>query len=231
MARAAVLGLSLCALLAVAIFWQAPPPRAPRDRIAPADAPATGPITALAFGTSLTARARWPSEAGQALAACGLDTEVAVLARPGDGSADAMAQLDRDRSGRSRLAFVEFAINDADLIDGVSQAKSLANHRAFLAAIRVRHPGIAIVLVTTNPVAGLQRLKRPKLMAYDDLYLRLAEETGASLFDGTARWGALADAAAALPGGLHPDPAVEAGLYVRPLTAIVAAALGRDCGT
>lgn len=230
MARAAFLtGLVLIILAAAAVFRQAPEPAGPRDRVVPAGGPAPESLAAVAFGTSLTERARWPAALGPGLARCGFsDVSVTVRARPGAGSAEGLAMVGSEGSGPYQLAFVEFAVNDADLLDGVSRQRSLDATREIIRAIRARHPGIAVVLLTTNPVAGLQRLKRPRLMDYDDLYPRLAEEEGVSLFDGTARW-ARVDRAVALPDGLHPEPTIEAALYTGPLSRLVAAIFGRTC--
>lgn len=229
MVRAAVLGLLLATLVAVAVPWPAPPPAAPRDVVVLADNPPNPPFAALAFGSSLTLRAKWPAGIARALADCGIPIDVTVVARPGHGSPDAGRQLDAAPGEAFHLAFVEFAINDADLLDGVSRATSLANHRAFLAAVRDRYPGIAVVLITTNPVSGLQRLKRPTLRSYYDLYPILAAEAGASLFDGVSRWSLAAGRKGALPDGLHPDPQVEADLYKAPLAGLVARVFGRHC--
>ena len=103
------------------------------------------------------------------------------------------------------------------------------DYRAIIRALRSRHPDIAIVLLTTNPVAGLQRLKRPKLMAYGDIYVQLAAGEGVSLFDGTARWLDEGSGGQALVDGLHPEPGLEARLYARPLAETVARIFGRSC--
>lgn len=171
------------AVAAVLVFRQAPPPERPRDRVVAAAIPDAERLSIVAFGTSLTQRALWPERLGTALRDCGFrEAAVTVRARPGAGSAEGLALIGSDAARPRHLALIEFAINDADLVDGVSRGTSLANHRAMIAALRARHPGIAVLLVTTNPVAGLQRLKRPKLMAYDDLYPRLAGEMGAKSF-------------------------------------------------
>ncbi|MCB2114963.1 MAG: SGNH/GDSL hydrolase family protein [Rhodobacteraceae bacterium] len=229
MRRVGLLAGLVLAAGALLLFRQAPEPAGPRDRIAATGGTPPERLAAVAFGTSLTARARWPETLKAGLEPCGFqDVSVTVRARPGAGSGEGLDLVGSEGPGPYQLAFVEFAINDADLWDGVSRQESLENTRAILRAIRDRHPGIAVVLVTTNPVAGLQRLKRPRLMAYDDLYLRLAEEEDVSLFDGTARW-AGTNRDAALPDGLHPEPTIEAALYTGPLSRLVAAIFGRSC--
>lgn len=231
MARWPVAALLLCCAVAAAgVFRQAPPPERVRDRIVTAALPGAERLSIVVFGTSLTGRALWPGRLGAALRDCGFrGASVTVRARPGAGSAEALAMIANDGAEPRDLALIEFTVNDADLVDGVSRATSLANHRAMIAALRARHPGIAVLLMTTNPVAGVQRLKRPKLMAYGELYPQLAEEEGASLFDGTARWVSAPPWRQALPDGLHPDPEVEAAHYTRPLANLVARIFGRTC--
>ncbi len=224
----AVVALSGLAAAAL-VFLQPPLPGQPRDRVVAAVQADPGRLAIVAFGTSLTRRALWPERLAAALEECGFpDVAVTVRAEPGAGSAQGLAMIAGEDVRSYDVALIEFAVNDADLVDGVSRGTSLANHRAMIAALRERHPGIAVLLITTNPVTGLHRLKRPRLLAYGDLYPRLAAEEGASLFDGTARWagGVPPDA---LPDGLHPDPAVEAALYAPPLAGIVARIFGRTC--
>lgn len=192
--------------------------------------PETDRIEVLALGTSLTARALWPARLERALADCGFTAaHVTVSARPGAGSGEGPALVAAAGPGPFDVALIEFAVNDADLWDGVGKAASVANHRQTIRALRARHPDLAIVLVTTNPVAGLQRLKRPGLMAYNDLYIRLAQEENTSLFDGAARWVGATPSRTWLTDGLHPDPEAEAALYTQPLAAIVAGIFGRSC--
>lgn len=221
---AAALGLA-----ATAVLLLQPPPATPRDRVVPAVQADPARLSVVAFGTSLTRRALWPDRLAALLEECGFpDVAVTVRGEPGAGSAEGLAMIAGADVASHDLALIEFAVNDADIVDGVSRGTSLANHRAMIASLRERHPGIAVLLLTTNPVTGLHRLKRPRLMAYGDLYPRLAVEEGTSLFDGTARW-AEGVPAGALPDGLHPDPAVEAALYAPALAGIVARIFGRSC--
>ena len=181
MARTGVLAALLLGLGAALLLRQAPAPETPRDRIAPvpptAALAAGDRIAAIALGTSLTARALWPERLERVLAACGFAAApVTVMARPGADSGEGPALVAAAGPGPYHLAFIEFAINDADLWDGVSRSESLANHRRIIRDLRSRNPDVAVVMVTTNPVSGLQRLKRPRLMAYNDLYVRLAGE-------------------------------------------------------
>ncbi len=225
---AALAGLLFLTGLVAAVFWQAPPPSAIRDRVAPVAATEPDQIFLTVFGSSLSKRAIWPRQlrlqwCGRGVAA------IEIWAEAGAGSDEGLAIVEGHRTKRRDVAILEYAINDADLIDGVSRATSKDNHRKMIATLRERYPGIVIILMATNPVTGLQRLKRPKLMAYYDDYAALAEELDVSFFDGTARWRQADPGPEALPDGLHPDPATEAEIYAVPLREMIVRALRRTC--
>lgn len=180
------------------------------------------------YGSSLSKRAVWPRQLR--LQTCGgrvASTE--IRAEAGAGSDEGLVIVEEHRTKRRDVAILEYAINDADLFDGVTRATSKDNHRKMIATLRERYPGIVIILMATNPVSGFQRLKRPKLMAYYDDYAALAEELDVSFFDGTARWVEANPGSDALPDGLHPDPATEAEIYAAPLREMIASALRRTC--
>ncbi len=224
----ALAGLILLTGVATTVFWQASPPSAIRDRVAHVAAAEQDEIFLTVFGSSLSKRAVWPRQLR--LARC--DRGVAsteIRAEAGAGSDEGLAIVEGHRTKRRDVAILEYAINDADLIDGVSRATSKDNHRKMIATLRERYPGIVIILMATNPVTGLQRFKRPKLMAYYDDYAALAEELDVSFFDGTARWLEASPGPDALPDGLHPDPASEAEIYVAPLREMIVRALRRTC--
>lgn len=229
MLRGLILAGSVALIVAGALaVWPAPPPTTIRDRVAPVAAVGHREIFLTVFGSSLTKRAVWPRALG--LQRCGgsvAATEIRSVA--GAGSDEGLAIVARHQGRRRDVAILEYAINDADLIDGVSRTRSRDNHRRIIATLRERHPGIVVILMATNPVTGLQRLKRPKLMAYYEDYAALADELDVSFFDGTARWIAADPGPAALPDGLHPDPAIEAEIYAGPLRELIVRALQRTC--
>lgn len=176
-----------------------------RSAIPPFEDPAR-PAQILAFGTSLTARAPWPEDLGDTLSAClGHPVQMARVAQNGMGSAWALEQLDRVIAARPDLVLVEFAINDADLLDGVSLRRSRAQHADLLAGLRRALPDTRVLLMTMNPVSGpLRHLQRPRLGAYYGMYHELAAAHGAGLADLYPRW--QASGPADLPDGLHPAP-------------------------
>lgn len=207
---------------------------APRDLIRPAQRQIPdGRIDLLVIGTSLSHRALWPERlAGQALGCGWIIEPVHVVAQPGAnvsraGSliADSVART----GGNIDIAVMEFAINDADLFDGLTRRQARNTWISAIAQLRESYPDIAVVLMTTNPLQGLQRLKRPFLSRHYSDLVEIARETGASLFDGEARWSYHPLDKTALPDGLHPDPAVEADLYVTDLIHLIEAVFRGMC--
>ena len=212
-------------------------PSAPADRpLAPLAAPPGPegePLRIVAFGTSLTAGPGWPEALETGLAAClGHPVALTRVAGPGQGTAWALTQTDRVIAARPDLVLIEFAINDADLRDGIGLAAARANHARILDRLAAGLPGAQFVLLTMNPVSGpLQALQRHRLPRYYALVRDLAAERDLPLADLAPRWRAAiaADPALAPPDGLHPDPAAAAAVVAPPLAALIGAAAGRDC--
>lgn len=192
--------------------------------------PADGPLRIVAFGTSLTASNAWPDRLQARLAAC-LDRPVGLtrVAAPGMGSAWGLTRLDRVIAADPDLVLVEFVINDADILDGMSVRRSRATHVAILDALQDAAPKAQVLLMTMNPVTGLvRRLQRPRLAAHDAMLRDLAVARGVGLADLAPRWRAAMDADPGLapPDGLHPDDAATA----RVVLPVLAAMIGRAAG-
>lgn len=185
----------------------------------------------MLLGTSLTARPGWADRLAAALAPClPAAPEVTRIAEPGAGSAWGLAQAGRVAAARPDLVLVEFAINDADIFDGVSLASAAAQHRALAAALRAAHPAPVLGLMTTGPATGPRGWTRPRLAAHYAQYRGLAAELGTGLLDLYPRWRALAPDARGLDAdGLHPDPAAAAALVLPVLVPWIAAAAGGTC--
>lgn len=202
--------------------------RPPVDMALPPIADGGGVLRIAVLGTSLSARASWPGEVERLLEHClGRGVDMIRLAKPGATSDWGVAQGVEIGAFQPDLVIVEFAINDGDLLDGLSRSRSKANHEALITAVKAR--GAAVLLVTTNPVGRLATLKRPLLPVYHDIYLSLARAMGTGLFDGERRWRQFPGWRAALPDGVHPDPAVEAQLFAAPMAGLIAWALGAEC--
>lgn len=201
----------------------------PADMDLPPFAVRAGPVRVVVLGTSLTARATWPDELGARLEAClGREVEVARVAKPGATSAWGVEQIGAVGALRPDVVIVEFAINDGDLLDGLSLARSEAGHAALIQALQGQ--GAGVLLLATNPVGRLAALKRPLLPAYQDIYPALAARLGAGLFDGEKRWRSANGWREGLVDGVHPDPAVEALLYAEPMAGLIGRAFGAVCG-
>ena len=126
------------------------------------------------------------------------------------------------------VVLIEFAINDADMLDGVALKRSAGNLRAIIVGLRESRPEALIVVASTNPVLGLRGIKRPFLADYYAAARSVAKENGAAFFDGTARWRAQAQPGD-LGDGLHPANASAARIIVPALTTFLGAAYGKDC--
>lgn len=212
-ARAARRAAAPAAALVVAAIWiswtfgvldpRPAPSRSPPP--APLSPMPAGPLTMGVLGTSLSRGAAWPAEAAAALAQCrGAPVDVVVAARPGATSLWGIDALDGLLAHAPDLVLIEFAINDAAVLRGVSLARSRRAHEELLS--RVSASGAAPVLLTTSGAWGMNALERPGLEAYFDLYRRIAAARGARLIDIAPLWDALAPSAAAKasPDGLHP---------------------------
>ncbi len=220
-------------LLPVAVLvWPITPLPASGDYVPAATVASSdiGTLQITAFGTSLTRRALWRERLSDRLSNClGRGVTVASMGRAGAASNTGVALVTNGVSAEMDIAIIEYAMNDADLLDGLSRAESRDNHRRMIAVLRRDNPGIAIILMTTNPVRGLQRLKRPGLATRYRDYAALARETGTGLFDGAGRWNVAGTRGAAIPDGVHPDPRAEADLFAAPLTDMVAQMQGTTC--
>lgn len=177
-------------------------------------AAAYGDTRLTAVGTSLTQRGNWTEILAQTIARCTEDA-VAVerIAAAGRGSDWGVAQLDRIVAARPAIVLVEFAINDADVVDGVSIAASRRNHEEIIDRLRAANPKIKILLLTTNPVHGPRGWVRPFIARYYRLYHEIAQAKSVGLIDLYPVWrNALAggDREHLIPDGLHPAEAAFA---------------------
>ena len=184
------IGLSILVVIAVALLFRLPTEFPVRDRGLPdLDLKQTKHLDIVALGTSLTVRNNWPAQLATELEDL-LDYPVRLVrvAQSGMGSAWGLTALDRVDEACPDLILIEFAVNDADIIDGVSLRKSMAQHDRLLAALADILPDARILLMTTNPVTGLRGLKRPRLAAYYAAYEELARKHDAGLADFYPRW-------------------------------------------
>ena len=184
----------------------------------------------MVLGTSLSVRSDWPQGLGEALSGClSRPAEVEVIARPGATSAWGLAQVGRVAAADPDVVIVEFAINDADLADGLRLGRSFSAHDTLLSEIAALVPDARLLLMTMNHARGPRGWARPRLEAYYALYPRLAERHGAGLVDLYPRWLARPRDADGLGDGLHPTDATAREVMLPSLVAALTRG-GADCG-
>jgi acyl-CoA thioesterase I len=183
----------------------------------------------VALGTSLTNNGAWPEAVAQRLTAClGAKVEVRPIAKAGANSSWGLAQVGSVAATAPDLVLIEFAVNDADLLDGTSLGRSVDNLRAIITGLRAAQPEAALVLMSTNPARGLRGWQRPFLNRYFGAARAEALAKGAGFFDGRARWqGDLRPGD--LPDGLHPTAMAESRVIAPALAAYLARPFGRNC--
>ena len=202
----------------------------PRTPEVPQDRP-IGPVTAgkgiVVLGTSLSHK-DWPQALGADLTACGGDPgPITQITRPGADARWGIAQLDRVIAANPGLVLVEFAINDADFLDGLSRTASREALVTIIQTLQQNLSGAQIAVMTMNPVTGIKRLQRPFLSEYYTIVREEAEAQGVGLIDLEPRWAlAFLKGVAGLPDGLHPQSA-DVGVVALPaITRSVAEGLG-----
>jgi len=206
--------LGLCALGAAYVFW----PTAvadPQDRDWTPRSDLSGGIVVL--GTSLS-HGDWPQEMGSALRTCGLGVgDVTQITKPGANSEWGVSQLEAVIAAAPALVLIEFAINDADLRDGLSKSESRAQHELIAGRLTEALPEASLVFMTMSPARGLRGALRPFLAGYYAITREVAAESGAGLIDLYPRWRAFLaqnGAGEALPDGLHPTVTAKVALPV-----------------
>lgn len=210
------------------------PPTVPDDRLPvrpalPLTADPSTPLRLSVFGTSLTAGADWPEAAATALGQC-LNREVrlARVARNGANVSWALDQLASVRAGAPDIVIVEFAINDADIRDGLALKTAMAVHLDLIDGLRLQGDPV-IVLMTMNPAHGPRGWIRPRLGAHYAGYATLAGQIGVGLVDLYPRWRALPRAGRGLDDGLHPTNAAARAVILPVLVPYLGRLFGAGC--
>lgn len=208
-------GLGLVVLLMG--LWSFPrPPSEPADRLVPLKVPEERPLRVTVLGTSLSHDETWPALLADRLTTClSHPTEITVVARPGASVRWGLTQVDKVATSAPDLVLMEFAINDADLRDGLSLPEAQALHGDLITALRAARPEAQLWLMSMSPAQGIRGLIRPRLTAHYLQYRTLAEVHDTGLIDLYPRWRALPRSARGLArDGLHPDRAVAARVIV-----------------
>lgn len=187
------------------------------------------PLRIVVFGTSLSASPQvWPDRVAASLSECS-NREVLVerMAAPGMGSAWALGQIEALTVLEPDVVLIEFAINDADVLDGVSLNQAAEQHGELLIGLREALPDAASVLMTMSPAQGPRGWVRPWLANHYGQYRSLAEEFGVGLIDLYPRWQAMdRDRRGLASDGLHPDPDTAARVIVPLIVEYLGANLG-----
>ncbi|MEL0438375.1 SGNH/GDSL hydrolase family protein [Phycobacter sp. K97] len=227
--RLAAGALLVIGLIAVAVIGVRAPD--PADRAVPLPLPDDRPLRIAVFGTSLTHDEVWTHELKASLEnRFDRDIRLDVVAKPGAGSTWALEQVHQVLDLKPDWVLIEFAINDADIRDGLSVADARSTHEALLNTLVESLPNAETVLMTMSPAQGLRGMLRPRLAAHYRQYRDLADQFDIGLVDLHARWLAIPRASRGLQqDGLHPHPQVAANLIVPVLSRYLAqcAALAR----
>lgn len=223
---------ALILLVGLAAFVFLPNPATTAQDIAlqmPAG-PRPAALRLTVVGTSLTANYDWPDRVVDALASClGYRPQISRIAQAGANSRWGVDQIQAVIATKPDIVLIEFAINDADLRDGVWLRQSATNHRVIIVALQAALPDTRIVLLTMSPAQGLRGWMRPRLGAFYSQYQTLAQDMNTGLIDLFPRWRALPQAKRGLDkDGLHPDKDIAASLIVPVITAYLRAAISGD---
>ena len=203
---------------------------APRDRpLAPTLAD-SAPLHILAFGTSLTARNHWPDRLAATLRAC-LEHPVTLnrVAAPGANALWGVQAVERVIAQAPDVVLIEFAINDADLRDGVSLTQAKTHLEMILTRLRTELPQTQPVLLTMSPATGLRGGLRPRLAAHYAQVTEIAAAQGLAAIDLYPRWLTAGLTREEMPDGLHPTDAATARVVDPALRAAFVTAMGATC--
>jgi acyl-CoA thioesterase I len=183
------------------------------------------PVIVVALGTSLTETGGWLEPLGRVAAErWGRPLTVLNFGKSGANSLWGVGQVERIIATRPDVVLIEFSVNDASWLKGVSLSQSRRNTEEIVARIRGELPRTKIYLMTMNPVYGLRRWIRPRLKAYYDLYGELAKGLGVGQIDNRPAWSRLtrAQLTRAVPDGSHPIPEMTVQLVVPTIVKAIA---------
>jgi lysophospholipase L1-like esterase len=222
---ALALALVLSVWVVLARPYQAEPTAASNRLPAQGIEDLSEPLRLVVLGTSLTANSRWPDLLAEELAGCsGRQVQAVRIARAGANSAWGRQEVGAVLAAGPALVLVEFAINDADVLDGLSLAQARQNHLGILGELTVAQPGLPVFLMTMNRAAGLRGAVRPWLGAHYAQYRQIAETAEVGLIDLAPLWASAmaADTAGTLlPDGLHPTEAAVAQVALPAIAELV----------
>ena len=155
-----------------------------------------------------------------------------MIARNGATSGWGAARMAERDGPPPDAALVEFGVNDADRLDGLSPAESRAAHAAILAAL----PGVPVVVMRMNPAFGARGWTRLGRGAREDAIAAQAAAAGAGTLNLDQRWRLRWQEdsrreggwRAEMSDGLHPDPAAAAEVIAPAAAAMLAPGCPED---
>lgn len=174
-------------------------------------------LTVVALGTSLTANGGWLDAIEKTLKACHRqDVRLLNFGASAKTSAWGRQQIERVIAAHPDILLIEFAINDAHLLKGMSRTEARDNIRTIVAGVKRHVPDVRVHLLSMNPVHGLRAWLRPRYNDYNDDYAELAAQLGARWIDLRPVWATSGlDLAAAIPDGVHPTQGAAREVVVR----------------
>ncbi|WP_422136916.1 SGNH/GDSL hydrolase family protein [Endozoicomonas sp. ALD040] len=177
-------------------------------------------IEIIAIGTSLTKRGIWLEELSNELSKC-LSAPVKHLnfGYPGRNIEYGLSQLDLILKNRADFFLIEFSVNDADLIKGVTFTKSKEQTTTLINNIRTTYPEAKIIMMKMNPALGLKKVMRPRLKSFYDIYDQFATLHNVFVIDFYEKWESILsdELKENIPDGIHPAPTYAARVMVPPL--------------
>jgi hypothetical protein len=178
------------------------PAGADEDRVSPT----AQPTTIVALGTSLTRGGSWTDALEARHRDCGAEgARILNFGGSGMTSEWGRTQIEAIKAAAPDALLIEFAVNDAHLLKGMSRARATENIEAIVAGVRGARPSVRIILLSMNPVHGLRGWMRPLYNWYNDDYGPLAQRLDAEWIDLRPVWRASGlDLDAAIPDGVHP---------------------------
>jgi acyl-CoA thioesterase-1 len=190
------------------------------DAVPAQDCPLMQAFRVVSFGTSLSAGGGWQADLCARLQSeLGRDVEVLIHAKPGASSAWGVETVAKVAALDPDLVLLEFAINDASLLRGVSLGQSRTNLARMVTALQSEAPGRQIMLMTMSPAFGLKRMVRPLLSHYYGLCRQVATDLDLTFIDLGSEWAKLpaGELRRAIPDNLHPTPEAARNVIVPPL--------------
>jgi lysophospholipase L1-like esterase len=177
-------------------------------------------LRVVSFGTSLSAGGGWQVDLCARLQReLARDVAVMIHAKPGASSAWGVQTVANVAALNPDLVLLEFAINDASLLRGVSLGQSQANLVQMVTALQSNAPRRQIMLMTMNPAFGMKGMVRPLLGRHYALCRQVATDLQLGFVDLGAEWAKLParELRHAIPDGLHPTPEAGRKVIVPPL--------------